>query len=232
MTRVALIIPAFNEASVIRKVVLGYKKEFSRLPSQAKVTIFVINDGSSDRTADEATKAGARVITHLLNLGLGGAISTGLKIAEQEDFDGAVTADADGQHHPDDVLKLIKEVSRKKNDFIVGSRWLHANEDVPLHRKLGNKYVMNGLTLLFTGMRTSDSQSGLRGFSRAAISKINLAPQRMEVSTELFAQAKQHRLRYKEVPIRAIYTTYSMTKGQRSINGLAIIWRLTVSRLM
>ena len=232
MTRVAVIIPAYNEATVIRKVLNQYQSAIKTLSKNIRVKLIVIDDGSSDETAKNARLTGVRVIRHLLNLGLGGAISTGLKIARDEEFDGAVTADADGQHDPHDLIRLISKLAKKQADFIVGSRWLEENKDVPLHRQIGNKYIMNSLTLLFSGMITTDSQSGLRGFSRRAIEKIRLHPQRMEVSTELFAQARQHHLRYQELPIKAIYTDYSIAKGQRSLNGLAIIWRLAISRLM
>jgi glycosyltransferase involved in cell wall biosynthesis len=231
MTRIALIIPAYNEARVISQVLRDYQDSFSLLPENVAVEMIVIDDGSVDRTADQARAAGTRVISHFINLGLGGSISTGLQVALEEGFDGAVTADADGQHHPKDVRHMIDKVAKQKADFIVGSRWLKKTSEVPIHRLLGNKYVMNTLTFLFTGAKTSDSQSGLRGFSRKALEKINLPPQRMEVSTELFAQARQHQLRYQEVPIKAIYTDYSMAKGQRTLNGLAIVWRLTLSRL-
>jgi glycosyltransferase involved in cell wall biosynthesis len=228
--KIAVFMPAFNEANVIERVIKDFKRA---LKPFRRADLIVIDDGSIDDTAKIARRARLRVISHLVNLGLGGAISTGFKMARQEGYDAMVTVDSDGQHHPHDLVAIIKELKKGKADFIVGSRWLKdQSKNVPLHRQLGNKYVMNVLTFLFTGMITSDSQSGLRAFSRRAIELINLVPQRMEVSTELFARAKLHRLRYKEIPIQAIYTDYSMHKGQRSVNGLLIAWRLTISRLI
>lgn len=234
MTRIALIVPAYNEAKVVSQVLRVYLESLTHLPKGIKVEIIVIDDGSIDQTSKEAIKTGVRVVSHFINLGLGGSISTGLQIALDEGFDAVVTADADGQHHPEDVRKIIEKIAKQKIDFIVGSRWISPSmsRKVPIHRRLGNIYIMNSLTYLFTGFKTTDSQSGLRGFSRKAIELITIVPQRMEVSTELFSQAKQHSLRYLEIPIRAVYTEYSMNKGQRTLNGLSIVWRLTARRLL
>lgn len=232
--RIAVIIPAYNEGAVIGQVLQGFKQELPKLASRVRVEMLVIDDGSTDNTRTVARAAGARVVSHVMNLGLGGAISTGLKLAHDEGFDAAMTIDSDGQHLPKDLRAMLMKLSQKKCDFVVGSRWIDPlmSKDVPLHRRLGNIYIMNGLTYLFTGFKTTDSQSGLRGFSRTAVEKILIAPQRMEVSTEFFSQAKRHNLSYCEIPIHAVYTDYSMNKGQRTINGLSIIWRLTIRRLL
>ncbi|QQG51686.1 MAG: glycosyltransferase family 2 protein [Candidatus Berkelbacteria bacterium] len=231
--RLAVIIPAYNEAKVIGEVLdrfLDTTKKLRRSGFQCE--LLVIDDGSSDKTAEIARSKGTRVVSHIVNLGLGGAISTGLLIARREGFDAAITIDSDGQHSPKDLEAMAKEVAKKKADFIVGSRWLKDDGDAPFLRRFGNKYVMNILTLVFTGVRTSDSQSGLRAFGPRAVEKLRLIPSRMEVSTEIFREVGRHSLKIREIPIEAIYTEYSLRKGQRVLNGLNITWRLMMRRLL
>ena len=102
---------------------------------------------------------------------------------------------------------------------------------MPWHRRVGNR-GLSLITWFLFGLRTTDSQSGLRGFGRRAIEGIDLRTSRMEVSSELVKQIHDLRLRYAEVPIRSIYTEYSLTKGQRSVNGLRIVLRLFLHALM
>jgi hypothetical protein len=102
---------------------------------------------------------------------------------------------------------------------------------MPLRRTLGN-WGLSLITSLMFGLHSTDSQSGLRGFSRRAIEGIALRTDRMEVSSEFIKQIHDLRLRYAEVPIRSIYTSYSLTKGQRSVNVVSILLRLLVHALM
>jgi len=96
----------------------------------------------------------------------------------------------------------------------------------------GGRWGLNVVTLFVFGMWTTDSQSGLRGFSRAALEKIDIRMDRMEVSSEFIKEIRRCRLPYSEVPIRAIYSDYSLGKGQRNLNGFNILIRLVLHRLM
>ncbi|MDB4967845.1 MAG: glycosyl transferase family 2, partial [Myxococcales bacterium] len=91
---------------------------------------------------------------------------------------------------------------------------------------------LNVFTFLIFGMWTTDSQSGLRGFSRAALTQIEIRMDRMEVSSEFIKEIRRCRLPFREVPIRAIYSDYSLAKGQRSVNGINILIKLVLHRLM
>jgi glycosyltransferase involved in cell wall biosynthesis len=225
-----LIIPAFNEARVIRDTLRNLPPRVAGIDS---MTVVVIDDGSSDATAEEVLKSGdPRVVLlrHAINRGLGGALGTGLAYARQHGADYVVTYDADGQHAPEDIGNVVAPLVAGAADAVIGSRLLQP-KGMPWYRVVGN-WGLNVFTFIIFGMWTTDSQSGLRGFSRAALDKIEVRMDRMEVSSEFIKEIRRWRLRYQEVPIRAIYSDYSLAKGQRSMNGFNILIRLVLHRLM
>lgn len=230
MSSLFLIIPAFNEARVIRTTLRN-------LPDRAtgvdEITVVVVDDGSSDDTAEEVMKAGdPRIVLlrHAINRGLGGALATGLAYARRYGADYVITYDADGQHAPEDIEVVLRPLVDGTADAVIGSRLLDP-KGMPWYRVVGN-WGLNVFTYLIFGMWTTDSQSGLRGFSRAALEKIDIRMDRMEVSSEFIKEIRRCRLRFCEVPIRAIYSEYSLAKGQRNINGFNILLRLVLHRLM
>jgi glycosyltransferase involved in cell wall biosynthesis len=225
-----LIIPAFNEARVIRDTLRNLPP---RVPGVDSMTVVVVDDGSSDATADEVLASGdPRVVLlrHAINRGLGGALGTGLAYARQHKADFVVTYDADGQHAPEDIGNVVAPLVASQADAVIGSRLLQP-KGMPWYRVVGN-WGLNVITFIIFGMWTTDSQSGLRGFTRAALDKIEVRMDRMEVSSEFIKEIRRCKLRYQEVPIRAIYSDYSLAKGQRSINGFNILIRLVLHRLM
>lgn len=219
--KVCIVIPAFNEAKVIEDVIRRVK---ARYP-----LVVVIDDGSRDGTAVVAEKAGANVYQHILNRGLGGALGTGLAAAYRLGADIVVTFDADGQHVAEDIERLIAPIRDGVADAVVGSRKKEV-EGMPFRRKLYNR-VANLITYVLFGIRTTDSQSGLRAFSRSAVEKIRLRTNKMEVSSEFMKEIHRNKLRYAEIAIRPIYTQYSMSKGQNFLVGIKTLIRLVVLRL-
>jgi UDP-N-acetylglucosamine---dolichyl-phosphate N-acetylglucosaminyltransferase len=225
MKKLILILPAFNEGPVIKKVLLDLQQKVSCLPVETKIV--VINDGSTDSTPKKVTETKTTLITHKLNRGLGASISTGLKYAKLVKADFAITMDSDGQHDPNDLKAILTPLLQGQADLVVGSRMLQTNNPMPKLRQLGN-VISNLITKLLFGVYSTDSLSGFRGFSKKAINKIELKTERMEVSNELFMQVKQHHLKYTEVPIKVIYTDYSIQKGQKPSNAFAIIFKLLI----
>lgn len=217
-----IIVPAFNEASVIRHTLLSLKQELKKI---GQFDILVVDDGSSDQTANIAEKTDAIVVRHRLNRGLGGALGTGLTFAKRENYDLAVTFDADGQHNPADIIKAIKPIETEGADIVIGSRTLSAHSRTPAVRKI-IIWGSNVITKLLFGIWTSDSQSGFRAFSQKAIRLLKIKTERMEVSSEVFAEAKRHHLKVIEVPITVIYTDYSLSKGQGNLNAVNVLYKL------
>ena len=219
---IVVVIPAYNEERTIAEVIRGLKAKAYR-------QIIVVDDGSGDRTAELARQEGAIVLTHIINRGVGGAWGTGLKAALSLDPQIIVTLDADGQHDPADLAGLIAPVEQRQADVVIGSR-LSNPAGMPWSRRLANR-IANLVTFLLFGYWVRDSQSGMRAFSRSAAEQIRISSSGMEICSEMVAEIARNRLRLKEVPIKAIYTEYSLSKGQSFSVGLKTLLKLVLAKM-
>jgi len=217
----AIIIPAYNEEKTILKVLKSLPK---RIVGIDKIIVIVVDDGSTDRTAQIAEMNGATILRHAINLGLGGALSTGLAVARKINIDIALTFDADNQHSADDINRMISPILKDKADVTIGNR-MADRRNMPRIKILAN-WLANFYTFLLFGLFVRDSQSGLRGFSKTALSKIKLSSTGYEVSSEIIGEIKRNRLRLKEVTIKTQYSGYSEKKGQEFLNAFNIITKL------
>jgi glycosyltransferase involved in cell wall biosynthesis len=222
-----IVIPAYNEEKMIGEVIRGCQRQ--NKDSQ----IVVIDDGSKDRTKKIAQEAGAIVLSHPINRGLGASLSTGLTAALLllKDKEGIiVTLDADGQHDPREIPKLIEPILKGEAEVVIGSRFISSErKKIPFLRYLAN-WCGNFFTWLLFGIKVTDSQSGFRAFSFQAAQKIRLRTNTMEVSSEIIREIKLNNLKLKEVPITPIYTDYSLSKGQGFWRGLETLWKLIILR--
>lgn len=222
-----MVVPAYNEGAVIREVVSNLSKVLEASPYA--YTIVVVDDGSKDNTAQQARKGGATVISHILNSGAGAATATGLSYANKNKFDAAATMDADGQHLPDDVLRGFKELGSTGVDLLIGSRLIDSR-GMSRVKVLGNR-GLSFITYLLFGINSTDSQSGLRIFSRTALEKLRWKTSGYEFCSEMLWRAKQLQLPMGEYPIKAVYTQYSKAKGQNNWNAINIIKSLLKRRV-
>jgi glycosyltransferase involved in cell wall biosynthesis len=225
--KVCVIIPAYNEASVIESVIKDAAIHFSK--SNHSISIVVVDDGSRDTTISKAKKAGAIVISHITNTGVGGATATGLYYAKKNGFDIVATMDADGQHDPQDVMNGIDELIKRRVDLLIGSRLIDSKGMSTL-KVIGNK-GLGAITYLLFGVTSTDSQSGLRVLSRRAIERLSWQSDGYEFCSEMLWRAKQQKLKIDEYPIKTIYTTYSKQKGQNNWNGVNIVKTLIKRRV-
>lgn len=219
---VAVVIPAFNEEQTIGGVIRGLRE-------RGFTQIIVVDDGSSDRTSEVARQQGVVLLRHLINRGLGGALGTGIKAALRFGPKCIVTFDADGQHDPDAVGRLVQPIVQGDADVVIGSRMLDP-AGMPWSRRLANRIANLITRLLFRGV-TTDSQSGLRAFSSEAAARLRIRMRGMEVSSEIIAEIARNRLRCQELGIKAIYTDYSLSKGQSFTVGLLTLSKLLLTRL-
>jgi glycosyltransferase involved in cell wall biosynthesis len=226
--KVCIVIPAYNEGSVIKSVVKDILVQLKA--STLEYEVVVINDGSKDNTAKEAKLGGAKVINHILNTGAGGATATGLSYANQNGFDFAVTMDADGQHLSKDVITGIEKAQNESTDLLIGSRLIDT-KGMSKVKVLGNK-GLSTITGVMFGVYVTDSQSGLRIFSRMALESLRWKTSGYEFCSEMLWRAKQLNLSISEYPIKAIYTDYSKTKGQNNWNAINIVKSLIRRRVV
>jgi UDP-N-acetylglucosamine---dolichyl-phosphate N-acetylglucosaminyltransferase len=227
-TRVCIVIPTYNEAQVIGGVVLNAIKTLKS--SRYSGEVVVINDGSKDESGAIANKHGAVVIDHILNSGAGGATATGLSYAHQNGFDVAATMDADGQHDIKDIMTGIDELIKREDDLLIGSRLIDST-GMSRVKVIGN-FGLSVITYILFGISSTDSQSGLRIFSRRALEQLRWKTSGYEFCSEMLWRAKQLNLKISEYPIKAIYTDYSKAKGQNNWNGVNIVTSLLKRRIV
>ena len=213
-----LIIPCFNEGTVIGDVIRHARETFPN--------IVAVNDGSSDNSAEEIHKAGAHLVNHPVNLGQGAAIQTGVEYARAQP--GAryfVTFDADGQHQVKDVVAMLERLRNEPVDIIVGTRFgrpRSADDQVPWIKRL----VLKTVVLLSPRTRKlglSDAHNGLRVFNKKVADELNIRMNGMSHASEFVAQMDERGWRVSEQPVDILYTDYSMSKGQSLINGVNIL---------
>ena len=229
--KIAIIIPAFNEAEVIGKVLEQLPAKITAHGLGYDTFIIVVNDASSDTTATVVRRdRRVHLVNHLLNLGAGGATRTGLVYARQSGCDFAITMDADGQHAVEDVVKLARAITGGEADFIIGSRLMNA-DGMPRHRVIGNK-LLSLITFLLFGVFVTDSQSGLKALNQVALAKLSFHSNNFAFCSEMIWKAKNQHLRIKEISVKPIYTSYSLAKGQSNIDAIHIISQLIKRRLV
>ncbi len=213
-----IVIPAKNEGTRIGAVLKYIQKE-------GYDNVVVVNDGSTDNTVSIAKKWGATVLTHYVSLGAGAATQTGIEYAMKRGADVVVTLDGDNQHCPTDIKFLIKRMTEKNVDIVIGSRFLNKDNDIPFVRVIYNK-IGNVITGFLTGLFVTDSQSGFKAMRAkfAKESKINLNG--YEFCTEIISMIKRQKASYAEVPIKVRYTKDTQAKGQSFFNGVRMVGTL------
>jgi glycosyltransferase involved in cell wall biosynthesis len=220
--QVYVVIPAYNEGTVLSRVVTEIKR--------AGYAVVVVDDGSTDATADHAHAAGAAVIRHPFNLGQGAALQTGIDYALTQPAQFVVTFDADGQHRVADISRLTEALVRERADFALGSRFLGQAPNLPPLRRL----VLQAATLftrLTTGLQVTDTHNGLRAMTRRGAAALALRQNRMAHASECLSQIGSSGLRYVEQPVTIEYTAYSLAKGQNLRDAVLILLDLFARRL-
>jgi len=202
--RAALIAPAWNEGERIGRVVKA-------VPAGAVDAVFVVDDGSSDDTGRCAREAGARVLRHERNRGVGAAIRTGFEQARREGFEVAVVISGAGKSRPAQIPSLLQPIREGRADFVQGSRYVPGGTQsgMPLGRVLGTR-AYSLLFSLLVGRRVHDASSGFRAVRLAVLDHPRVALNqewldRYELEPYLLFQALRFGFRVIEVPMRIEY---------------------------
>ena len=165
-------------------------------------SVVVVDDGSTDATADEATRAGAEVLRLPANSGKGSALRAGLGAILEGDPTHVAFVDADGQHDPEDLPRLL-EAARAGEDFVIGSR-MDGRDGIPAVRFRTNEIGSRILTRM-TGHEVEDGQSGYRVIAAPLLRRLRLSSRGYLIETEMLLKAARHVRRFANVPVRAIY---------------------------
>ncbi|HEY7575046.1 MAG TPA: glycosyltransferase family 2 protein [Thermoanaerobaculia bacterium] len=196
--RLLIQIPAWNEEASLPSTIAALPR---RLPPFSDVTVLVVDDGSTDRTADAAISSGARLIRLPSHFGLAAAFRAGLDAALDVGADVIVNLDADGQYDPADIPALVAPILSGQADLVVGDRGpgtlAHFSPGKRLLQRLGSWVVAQA-----SGLKVPDATSGFRALSREAARRINVFS-RMTYTLETLIQAGSKGLRVVSVPVRA-----------------------------
>jgi len=225
-------IPCLNEEQFIGDIV-------TRARAFADMVI-VIDDGSTDNTAEAAEKAGAKVIKHKARRGAGVATRSAFEAAKKYDADVLVTLDGDGQHNPDEIPQVLAPILRGEADLVIGSRFLQPNlnqsqpistslKHVPKYRKFGID-VITRLYNFGSKVKVSDSQSCFRAHSRRLIEAINITENGFGFSVQVLIQARRKNFVIREVPVSCIYHLQGSSLNPVA-HGLGVAWGVVKLRL-
>jgi glycosyltransferase involved in cell wall biosynthesis len=193
--RTAAVIPALNESSSIARVVDGLRGTVDH--------IIVVDDGSSDQTAERARAAGAEVIVHRANLGKGQAVRTGLARVFEGEFTHVLLLDGDMQHLPGEAAALVDRAVRGDAEVVLGQRRFNRDE-MPPARYYANKIGSRVLSW-FVGIPVQDTQCGFRVFRVDALRGLRLNATKYEIETEMLIKVRRRGGRIETVPVTAVY---------------------------
>ena len=213
-----LVVPCFNEGTVIEDVLRSARENFPN--------IVAVDDGSVDSSAAAIHASGAHLVRHPVNLGQGAAIQTGVEYARAQP--GAryfVTFDADGQHQVKDVEAMVERLRTEPLDIVVGTRFGRpraADDQVPPFKRFALRVIVM-LSPRTRRLGLTDAHNGLRAFGRRVAEELNLRMNGMSHASEFVALMDSHGWRVAEQPVDILYTEYSMSKGQSLLNGINIL---------
>ncbi|AEG18404.1 glycosyltransferase family 2 protein [Methanobacterium paludis] len=212
MVKITALLPAYNEEISIGSMVIKTKKHVDE--------VIVIDDGSTDATAKIAEVAGAKVIKHESNLGKGAALKTGFEAVDGADV--VVTIDADGQHSPSEIPKLITPIINGETDVVNGSRYINGGEkNTPTYRRVGQS-VLDIATNINGRTNITDSQSGFRAFAAHTIPVFRFHQNGFGIESEMLTDASNAGLRIEEVSVSVEYHENSHKKNPLS-HGVGVL---------
>lgn len=205
--RIAILIPALDAESSVGTVV---EESLRHLPD-----VIVVNDGSSDRTAEVARAAGAVVLDHPKNLGKGAALKTGFRYAMERGFDAVISIDADGQHLPAESPRFIAAWHETSADLIIGSR-AHLFTQMLARRRMANKFSAAAISTA-SRLPISDSQSGFRLYSKRLLTTVPIDANGFDAESEVIVRAGKLGLRVMMIPIELGFVNGITTSHYRPV---------------
>lgn len=215
-----VVIPVFNEDQVIADVIEEVRATFPN--------VVCVDDGSGDESASRVAGTRAHLVRHPINMGQGASLQTGLAYALARP--GAkffVTFDADGQHQVSDVERMVELARGGEADVVLGSRFLEQAEDVPWLKRVVLRVAV-ALSPTARKLRLTDAHNGLRVLTRPVAEGLRISMNGMAHASEIVSFLARSNAKVQEVPVTIRYTEYSMSKGQSLVNGVNILFDLSL----
>ena len=210
MKRIAIVIPAYNAAKTLPSLCEQIGETL------ADAYIIIVDDGSNDNTQEIFHDSGVILLQHEVNRGKGEALKTGFSYVKEHSFDAVVTLDADLQHDPTEIPRLI-EAAGEGDTIVVGARPIESS--MPFARKVSNS-VSSLVASIFSTVRLRDSQSGFRYIPVSLLREIELHSSKYDLEPELLIRAARQGYRIRSIPVRTIYND-----SRSFINPLADLFR-------
>lgn len=216
-----VVIPVYNEETVIQSVVKDVMVTFPH--------VVCVDDGSADGSAAAVAASDAHLVRHPINLGQGAALQTGIAYARARE--GAryfVTFDADGQHRVEDAAEMVELARSGTADVVLGSRFLHEDtSSVPWIKRVVLR-VVAALSPAARRLKLTDAHNGLRVLTRPVADDLRITMNGMAHASQIVSYLSRSRWRVAEHPVTIRYTEYSRSKGQSLVNGVNILFDLSV----
>ena len=195
MHKICVLIPSYNEAKTIGRVIKEVRAQ--------GLSVYVVDDGSSDNTAAIAESEGAVVLKNKKNMGKGASLREGFKHILKKDFDEVLVMDGDNQHEAASIPAFIKEMDRSGADIVIGNRMLNTGS-MPYIRKKTNHFMSYVISKI-SGQDIPDTQCGYRLIKRKVLDAITLESSKFEIESELIIKASRKGFKISSVPISAVY---------------------------
>jgi glycosyltransferase involved in cell wall biosynthesis len=220
--RLAVIVPAKDEEATVGELLDRVARV--RVPGH-ELSPILVDDGSTDRTAEVARDRGATVVRHAENRGLGAAVRTGLRAAVEAGASAVAYLDADLEYYPEDIPRVVEPILAGRADYVLGSRFLGGVRGMRLHRRLGN-HAFTALLAVLVRRRISDGQTGMRAFSREAASRAEIIHD-YNYAQVLTLDLARKGFRMEEVPVRYRVREHgaSFVRWSYPLKVLPAIWR-------
>lgn len=218
--RVLIVIPAHNEEKTIASVIVGLRQS---VPEYDRI---IVNDGSNDATADVVAASGEKQLCLIHNVGYGHALQTGMKYGLMRDYDVIVSMDADGQHQPQDVAKLVTALQECGADMVIGSRFSDGSSyDTPFDRRMG-QLLFSYLTYMLLRQRIYDTSSGFKAI-RAEACRAIVNSSFMDFHIESIVQLSLAGFKIVETPVKVQERTHG-----RSMHSIASVFQYPIKTML
>jgi polyprenyl-phospho-N-acetylgalactosaminyl synthase len=217
--KIIAIIPALNEDQVIYDVITRLRPHVDE--------VIVVDDGSTDFTVQESKRAGAQVISHIINRGQGAALQTGTELALQNGAEIIIHFDADGQSPEEQIAHLVAPIKAGEVEVVLGSRFLKDASHIPVGRRI-TLWWAKIFTRGISGLDLTDSHCGFRALHSEAAKKIQIQQDSFAHASEILQLIARHKLSYTELPVNIRYTEYSQSRGQAAGNDARNALRIVI----